>query len=236
MTGRVRAALGFLLALALGSGAFGAPSEERATSQAAPIPEAKTPEGQTAPPESTRDAKKGLRLGPELSSDAPFVFDARSMQVIPDERRVSETLRLRGNVTVTQGELKLSCDLLEAYFPEGYGQSSPQKFVASGDVHVVKGEAELRCTRAQFEENTCIALCLSSEPCESAKWPEQPARFRKGQGWMEGRELEFNQCTGEMFARCGARAQVVPRAKEHDAAPAAPEAPAAPAAPAEGQP
>jgi hypothetical protein len=117
-------------------------------------------------------------------------------------------------VTLKQGELKLTCDRLDAYFPRGRGQGRPQKFVASGDVTVLQGDFELRCTRATFEEGSCIAVCLSSETCQSGKWPEKPARFRRGKDWIEGRELEFNQCTGKMFARCGARLSVAPKPKD----------------------
>ena len=223
-----RSALGVALALALGAGACDAASEERSAREPAPVSEAKPEPAKlddvSAVAQSTQQSDKtAQRLGLDLSSDAPFEIDARSAEMLEDGKG-GESLRFRGDVTLTQGELKLTCDRLDAFFPEGRGQGRPQKFVASGDVQVLKGEFELRCTRATFEDDSCIAVCLSSETCQSGKWPAQPARFRRGKDWIEGRELEFNQCTGKMFARCGARLQVAPKTEKTEAEkPAKPE-------------
>ncbi len=224
----VRSVLGLALvgvALTLAPSFIGA-SEGRATGPAAPSAATKAPRG-AAPAQADVAPSRGgderaRRIGLDLSSDEPFEFDADTMDVVPDERRVSDTVRLSGNVTVTRGELKLTCDRLDAFFPEGYGQGPPQKFIASGAVHVVNGESELYCTQAEFEADSCIAICLSSETCQSPRWPEQPARFLSSKDSMEGRKLQFDQCTGQVSAACGVRVQVVPRAKAPDAVPAAP--------------
>jgi hypothetical protein len=219
-----RWAPGFALALALSASAFASTPEERASGVASRTPEMKTeaPGNASEVESSQRVEDKARRIGLDLSSDAPFRFKADSMDVVPDKRKLGDTLQLRGNVTITRGELKLTCDRLDAVFPQGYGQGSPQKFIASGDVHVVNGESELHCTHAEFEGDSCIATCLSSEACGSGKWPEQPARYRSRTDSMEGRKLQFNQCTGQVTAVCGVRGQIAPRAKPPVAAPAAP--------------
>lgn len=223
-----RLALGLALGMALAfSPSFIVASEERATSAAAPKGGAKAPEESSAATKAAvapgaRGDEKARRLGLDLSSDAPFEFDADTMDVVPDERKVSDTVRLSGNVTVTRGELKLTCDRLDAFFPEGYGQGPPQKFIASGAVHLLNGESELYCSRAEFEGDSCIATCLGSEPCTSDRWPEQPARYQSRKDSMEGRKLQFNQCTGQVSAGCGVRVQIAPRPKTPDAVPAAP--------------
>jgi hypothetical protein len=224
---------GFALAACAGEAA----SEERAASAPPASSEEKprpVPIGDVSAvaKRSTESSKAAERMGLNLTRNAPFEIDARSAEMLQDDKG-GESMRFRGNVSLTQGELKLTCDRLDAFFPEGRGEGRPQKFIASGDVVVVQGEFELQCTRATFEDGSCIAVCLSSETCQSGKWPEQPARFRRGKDWIEGRELEFNQCTGKMFARCGARLSVTPKAEEpaEAAEPAPEEEKAAPAKP-----
>jgi hypothetical protein len=227
VTGRTCSALG--LALALFACAVDAAPEEPVQTSASPVSEEKpaaTPakvgdvsaiaeKDEPKGDPKSEGSKRGERLGLDLASDAPFEIDARSAEMLEDGKG-AESLRFRGDVRLTQGDLKLTCDRLDAFFPEGRSQGRPQKFIASGDVQVVKGDFELRCTRAEFEDNSCVAVCLSSETCQSGKWPEQPARFRRGKDWIEGRELEFNQCTGKMFARCGARLSVAPKSKDEE--------------------
>ncbi len=248
MTAVVRSVLRLGIGLALAAIACDAASEERTALPTASAPEP-APKAESAPklgdvsavagpkaPQEGDEKKRGQRLGLDLASDAPFEIDARLAELLEDGKG-GESFRFRGDVTLTQGDLKLTCDRLDAFFPEGRSPGRPEKFIATGDVKVVKGEFELRCTRAEFEDKSCIAVCLSSETCQSGKWPEQPARFKRGKDWIEGRELEFNQCTGKMFARCGARLSVAPKPKDENAAkpePASGDAKPGPAKPSAG--
>jgi hypothetical protein len=160
------------------------------------------------PPKEGNKAAK--RLGVDLSSDAPLEIVSQSFEMV-DEAKGGERMRFRGQVKLKQGDAELRCDRLDAYYPEGAGSGRPQSLVATGDVQLVQGEFEMRCTRATFDDANCLAVCLSSETCQSGKWPAQPARFKRGVDWIEGRELEVNLCTGKLYARCGARLQVAPK-------------------------
>ena len=224
--------VGFALAIALGCAALRASEEKPAVSAPATPGASESPpdisaESKAAEPEKPAEGRKTAeRFGLDLTSNAPLEINSKSFEML-EEGKGGERLRFRGDVKLKQGELELRCERLDAFYPEGAGAGRPQSLVASGDVQIVKGEFELRCTRATFEDANCIAVCLSSESCKSGRWPEQPARFKRGKDWIEGRELEFNQCTGKLFARCGARLQVAPQPKDKEQAPPAAAKPAA---------
>ena len=172
--------------------------------------------GAAQPPAKEPPAEAGdpaaRRLGLTLSSDAPLEIDSRLFDIV-DAPDGGEYLRFNGDVRLTQGALRLTCENLDAYYPEG-AEGTPQKVVAEGNVIVRQGDVELRCTRAVFDESSCITICTSSVPCESELWPEQPARLQRGQDSIEGRRLEFNMCTGKLTGRCGARITLKPRNTE----------------------
>ena len=89
-------------------------------------------------------------------------------QMIGTEKDTS-TITFRDNVVVTGTNLKLTCDFLQAVILRGGDPNAtigkPQKFrsmVATGHVHIVQGEREAACGRAElFPEQDRIILTES---------------------------------------------------------------------------
>ena len=52
------------------------------------------------------------------------------------------------NVQVTQGDIDLQADRLEAFYPEG--SSQPERLEAEGNVRVVQADRRARCERATY--------------------------------------------------------------------------------------
>jgi hypothetical protein len=104
-----RSSLGIVLAvtLALAPAVGGASGERTAPGPVASAPAA-TPDGSPAAPqkpaaEPEDRGERARRIGIDLSSDAPFKLGADSMEIVPDERKVSDTVLLRGNVGSMEG-------------------------------------------------------------------------------------------------------------------------------------
>jgi len=187
--------------------AAGLPAVGAQASETSPQPSEPATEKQAAPESDEPSAAE--RFGLDLSSDAPLEIDSQVFDIL-DAKTGGEQLKFTGNVVLRQGDLKLTCSELDAYYPEG-SQGTPQRIVAQGDVRVSQGDVELRCTRAEFDNSRCVTVCRSSESCGSDAWPAQPASLQRGQDVIEGRELQFDLCTGQLSARCGARMKVQPR-------------------------
>jgi len=198
--------------------------------------------------ESKAGASTAKRVGIDLSSDKPLGINAAQVDYF-DEKDGSTRVEFRRNVRVKQENLELTCQALDMFTPKD--ETRPRRIVASGDVKVVQGDLELRCVRATFKDE-CVTICESSErvtsQCEGARWPAQPARFRRGGDWVESRELEFNLCTGKFSGRCGVSLGLTPKGRETEegatapapasaaatAAPTSPPPAAAPVAPSPG--
>ncbi len=183
-----------------------------------------TSEREKSGPSSEQSTRSAEKLGLDLSSDAPLEIDSRLIDIV-DADGGGERIRFSGGVTLKQGDLQLTCSVLDAFYPDG-AQGRPERIVADGDVVVVQGDMELRCTRAEFDDSKCRTVCLSSEACGSEAWPEQPALLKRGDNSIAGRQLEFDLCTSRLSGSCGARVVLNPeRDQDRKAAPQAGEGP-----------
>lgn len=108
---------------------------------AAPAPE--TSAEAAAPTDDSEDSKGlfSLRAG-----DEPLSIDSDELEL--SEQGDDRHLIFRRNVRVTQGDIQLLTERLEAFYVSG--SSQPDKLVATGRVSVLQGERRARCDRAVY--------------------------------------------------------------------------------------
>lgn len=123
---------------------------------AAPAPARSEPAAAAAP---------GGAFGPwQSDSDQPVRIKADELEA--SERDGERLVVFRSGVEVTQGDLSLSADHLEALYPEG--AKSPQHLVAEGHVRVRRGERAARCQRAVYDRPSDRIVCTGHARLEDA--------------------------------------------------------------------
>ena len=124
------------------------------------------------PPMSARD-RFGLR---GFAKDAPLTILSDSLDAFQDggQRRLVFTKHVR----VTQADLTVTADRLEAIYPEN--SSQPDRLVAEGRVVVVRGAQEARCDRAIYWRTQSRLVCRGD------------AELRDGDDLLRGEQIEFN--------------------------------------------
>lgn len=109
-----------------------------------------------------RGSDAGLRAVIPLSKldpDAPVSIAADELEVI-EQADGSRTLSFRGKVRVSQADLSVRADQLEAVY--GAGQKQPDRLSARGNVRVRKGEREARCDRAVYARRAQTIRCVGN--------------------------------------------------------------------------
>jgi lipopolysaccharide transport protein LptA len=154
------------------------------------------------------------RLGLDLaSSDAPLQINA-DQQILrerPDGGRVSEW---SGDVTLIQGDLKLTCQKLQISFASDQAGGAVQKIQAEGKVAILQRDVELQCDRAVYEEANCRAVCERIDACRKQGPLADPALLRQGKDVVRGGKIEFDVCSGDFQVSCGAAGSFLPRSQE----------------------
>lgn len=143
-------------------------------------------------------ARAATRLGLSVERGHPMTIDAEELEVIREEG-TQERVVFRRNVELNQGDLRITCDQLEAFYPEGAG-GQPEQILARGRVRMHQAATEVHCTEAVFSNESCRVLCSSSDGLAS---------LRRGDDLVEGREIEFDLCKGLLKVR-GARLHIEP--------------------------
>ena len=123
-------------------------------------------------PVSARD-RFGLR---GFAKDAPLTILSDSLDAFQDGGR--RRLVFAKNVRVTQADLTVTADRLEAIYPEN--SSQPDRLVAEGRVVVVRGAQEARCDRAIYWRTQSRIVCQGD------------AELRDGDDLLRGAQIEFN--------------------------------------------
>lgn len=80
-------------------------------------------------------------------SDDPFSISSDSLEA--EQKNGRREIRFEHNVRVEQGELRMTADRLEAFYPPS--GSEPERLVATGRVHFRRGDQAARCDRAVYD-------------------------------------------------------------------------------------
>jgi lipopolysaccharide transport protein LptA len=153
------------------------------------------PPGNTAEPASdgegkasdAEDKKKGDSLFP-VGGEGPLSIRSDELEAIEQGGR--RTLLFRRNVHVSQGNLRLKSDRLEAIYPPG--SSQPERLVASGGVQVAQLGREMLCDEATYFHGDQRLLCVGN------------AELREGDDRVQGKEIEILLKTNRIKVKGGA--------------------------------
>ncbi len=151
------------------------------------------------PPTSARD-RFGLR---GFAKDAPLTILSDSLDAFQDGGR--RRLVFAKHVHVTQGDLTMTADRLEAIYPEN--SSQPDRLIAEGRVVVVRGAQEARCDRAIYWRTQSRLVCRGD------------AELRDGADLLRGAQIDFNLDRDHVAVSGGASVVSQPEAGASDTEP-----------------
>ena len=149
--------------------------------------DSKAPEARSVPA-----SEAAGRLGLSVPRDAPMTIAAKELEAMRDGKG-RERVVFRGDVRVEQGDLRVTCNWLEAIYPDGAG-GQPDRITARGDVRIQQAETEVLCTEVVFTQGACDTLCTSDSGA---------AVLRRGENLIEGEQIHFDLCTGTLKVRNG---------------------------------
>ena len=155
----------------LAGGAAHATPEDAAAARheaVAPAPS----EGEATP---VGDTEASLPFGFRVNH-GPLTINSDELDA--DDRNGRRKIVFRKHVEVRQGDLKVTCDRLEALYPAGSKQ--PNRLVASGHVQLSQGNQRVWCDEAVFDRAGEKLLCRGN------------GRFVDSDHEMRGREIEID--------------------------------------------
>jgi len=159
-------------------------------------------------PGTARGAAAGGEAKSGFQSTAPVSIKSDELEAI--QKGKERFFLFTGHVLVTQDNVTLHADRLEAYYPEG--SSQPERLVATGRVLIEQEGKTAICDQATYLNTAQRIFCRGS------------AELRQGQDTARGREIELQLDTERMFIRGDALVVLKPKEKEQ-APPAAPAPP-----------
>ncbi len=151
------------------------------------------------PPLRARD-RFGLGGFPK---DAPLTILSDSLDAFQDGGR--RRLVFAKHVRVTQADLTVTADRLEAIYPEK--SSQPDRLVAEGRVVVMRGTQTARCDRAIYWRTQSRLVCRGG------------AELRDGDDLLRGEQIEFDLDLERVAVSGGASVVNRPQAGARDAEP-----------------
>jgi lipopolysaccharide transport protein LptA len=163
----------------------------------APAPEPDPAPEASAPAAVSASAPFGFRA---WKSDAPLSIQSDSLDAAQEAGR--RTLVFQNGVRVTQGELTLNCDRLEAIYPLDANQ--PDRLVARGSVHVAQGRQQAWCDEAVYDRAKQRLRC------------EGNARFQDGCNQLAGRVIDIDLAKETINVTGGAAVLVQPETLENE--------------------
>lgn len=200
------------LADEVGAGALALGPRDPAAA-AAPVEPAANPAPQAANPAPQPAAESPAAGDPPAAvsarGDTPFgfrVWDSKApLSILSDELDARQTegrrtLVFQRGVRVTQGDLTLSCDRLEAFYPAEGNQ--PDRLTAVGAVHVVQGRQQAWCDQAVYDRAKQRLTC------------EGNARFRDGDDQLSGRRIDIDLAKETINVTGGAEIVIQPETVE----------------------
>ena len=146
------------------------------------------------------------RLGLTMDSKAPLEIRADELEAVPDTSGRDRVI-FQQNVQVSQGDMLLHCNWLEAIYPKRPAGSDtpvggqPEKITARGAVRIVQAGNEAQCSEAVFDNQACSAECTASDG---------RATLRRGDDTIEADRIFFDLCKGVLKARGNVRIQAKP--------------------------
>jgi len=157
--------------------------------------------GEPAPPEvaaaAPRDgvdmATKGDNpFGIRFSSDRPVSIRSDELEAV--KTKGSRRLLFTKNVVVTQDDVTIRSNRLEAFYPPETSQ--PDRLVAVGGVRMTQGATEARCDEATFERAKDMLICRGQ------------AELRDGDDCVAGEWIEFDLKADTVKVKGGARVHI----------------------------
>jgi lipopolysaccharide export system protein LptA len=146
------------------------------------------------------------RLGIVVESGAPLEIRADELEALPDPSGRDRVI-FQQNVRVSQGDMLLHCNWLEAIYPKRAEGSAtpvggqPERITARGAVRILQAGNEANCSEAVFDNQACSAECTASGG---------PATLRHGDDLIEADRIFFDLCQGVLKARGNVRIQARP--------------------------
>jgi lipopolysaccharide export system protein LptA len=143
------------------------------------------------------------RLGLVMDSGAPIEIRADELEALPDATGRDRVI-FQHNVRVSQGDMVLHCNWLEALYPKRPEGSDtpvggqPERITARGAVRIVQAGNEASCSEAVFDNQACSAECTASDG---------RATLRRGSDVIEADRIFFDLCQGVLKARGNVRIQ-----------------------------
>lgn len=187
------------------------PSRPRTAAVAAPAaaPAPAAPEASEADVERAKDegAKdKGFFGFDAANSKDPISIRSDELEAFQNEK--TRRFIFKRNVRVEQGDILLTSDKLEAFYPAD--ASEPDTLVASGHVRMSQNDRKARCKTLTYYRKTERIVCRGE------------ALMQQGDDKVTGEEIEFHLRTERLFVRGGADVHFKPKDEEEDASPPAP--------------
>jgi lipopolysaccharide export system protein LptA len=115
-------------------------------------------------------------FGISFDSDRPISIRADQLESVRSSG--SRKLLFTQNVVVTQEEVTIKSNRLEAFYPPD--SSQPERMVATGSVRMSNGKSEARCDRATYERSKEMLFCRGH------------AELREGEDCVAGEWIEFD--------------------------------------------
>jgi lipopolysaccharide export system protein LptA len=165
-----------------------------------------------APPTAGAQAEEtaAQHLGLTMDSGQPLEIRADELEALPDARGRDRVI-FQQNVRVSQGDMLLQCNWLEAVYPprpEGSDTpvgGQPERITARGAVRIVQAGNQAECSEAVFDNQACSAECTASDG---------RATLRRGDDVIEADRIFFDLCKGVLKARGNVRIQARPAEEE----------------------
>ena len=185
-----------LLLLAAGLLAAGAAAGQAPAPPAAPEAGAADTGPAGAEPELPAGARPPGRFGVTLDRRQPLEIRADEFEAAPAESG-GKRFTFRKNVEVTQADLRIRADRLDAHYPPK--SKDPERLEAVGGVVVTQGDREARCQRATYLRGTDSLVCSGS------------AELRDGRDRVRGDVIEFDLAAEIVTVTGGAELELFPR-------------------------
>jgi lipopolysaccharide export system protein LptA len=140
-----------------------------------------------APSEASDDA-----FGISFDSDRPMSIHADKLESVRSSG--ARTLLFTQNVVVTQDDVTIKSNRLEAFYPPDSNQ--PERLVATGQVRMSNRTNEARCDRATYERSKDMLVCRGN------------AELREGDDCVAGEWIEFDLESETLKVGGGAKAVI----------------------------
>jgi lipopolysaccharide transport protein LptA len=145
------------------------------------------PAGPPASPAPSEPANGAF--GINFDSDRPISIRSDELEAI--KTGGARRLLFTRNVVVTQDDMTIRSNRLEAFYPAETNQ--PDRLVASGSVRMTQGEREARCDEATYERAEDLLICRGN------------AELRDGEDCVAGEWIEFDTTTETVNVKGGAK-------------------------------